>query len=118
MRALAGRRCAGDGILAINWLQLAYSAADCSPPDFADLGMPTGFRYEKAMEAEIRYPHTSDIDPGTFVAEDPDRFTFMVQLIVSPADGESGESFGFEVSTLDGCGSGSGSKGPSTAVTR
>jgi hypothetical protein len=52
--------------------------------------MSAGFRYEKAMEAQIRYLHTSDINPGMFVPEDPDHFTFMVPLIVGPTDGEGG----------------------------
>jgi len=51
------------------------------------------------MHAEIRYLHTPDIDPGTFVPDDPERFAFLVQLIAGPAGEKGEESFDFEVCT-------------------
>lgn len=47
--------------------------------------------------AEIRFLHTPDIDPETYVPEDPERFVFLVQLIAGPAGERGEESFGFEV---------------------
>lgn len=51
------------------------------------------------MEAEIRYLLTPDIDPGTFMPEDPGSFMFLVQMIAGPAGEEGEESFSFEVCT-------------------
>ena len=51
------------------------------------------------MRAEIRYLHTPDIDPATFVPDDPKRFAFLVQMIAGPAGAEGEESFDFEVCT-------------------
>jgi hypothetical protein len=47
--------------------------------------------------AEIRWLLTPDIEPESYVPEDPERFVFLVQMIAGPA-GEAGEeSFQFEV---------------------
>jgi hypothetical protein len=41
------------------------------------------------MHAEIRHLLTPDIDPDTYVPDDPDRFMFLVQMLAGPA-GEKG----------------------------
>ncbi|MEW9551175.1 immunity 8 family protein [Nonomuraea sp. NPDC050783] len=51
------------------------------------------------MKAAIRYLHTPDIDPGTYVPDDPQRFMFLVQMIAGPDDGPGDESFDFTVCT-------------------
>ncbi|MGW2660734.1 immunity 8 family protein [Nocardia tengchongensis] len=51
------------------------------------------------MQAEIRHLLTPDIDPDTFVPDDPERFMFLVQMIAGPAGEPGDESFQFEVCT-------------------
>jgi hypothetical protein len=51
------------------------------------------------MRAEIRYLLTPDIEPATFVPDDPDRFMFLVEMIAGPAGEPGEESFQFEVCT-------------------
>jgi hypothetical protein len=49
--------------------------------------------------AEIRYLHTPDIDPDSFVPGDPERFMFLVQMLAGPAGDRGEESFEFLVCT-------------------
>jgi len=51
------------------------------------------------MRAQIRHLLTPDIDPTTFVPEDPERFMFLVQMLAGPSDGQGEESFQFTVCT-------------------
>jgi hypothetical protein len=51
------------------------------------------------MRAEIRHLLCPDIEPDTFVPEDPSRFSFLVQLLAGPAGEEGEESFDFVVCT-------------------
>jgi hypothetical protein len=51
------------------------------------------------MQAEIRHLLTPDINPDTYVPDDPDRFAFLVQMLAGPAGEPSEESFQFEVCT-------------------
>ncbi|WP_086846907.1 immunity 8 family protein [Amycolatopsis kentuckyensis] len=52
---------------------------------------------DASARAEIRYLLTPDIEPETYVPEDPERFMFLVQLIAGPAGEPGEESFDFEV---------------------
>lgn len=54
------------------------------------------------MQAEIRHLLTPDIDPDTYVPDDPDRFLFLVQMLAGTAGQPGEESFQFEVCTPDG----------------
>ena len=49
--------------------------------------------------AAIRHLLTPDIDPDTYVPEDPANFCFLVQMLAGPNDGPGEESFQFEVCT-------------------
>jgi hypothetical protein len=51
------------------------------------------------MRAEIRHLLTPDINPDTFVPDDPKRFSFLVQMVAGPLGEEGEESFQFEVCT-------------------
>ncbi|AUI60401.1 immunity 8 family protein [Amycolatopsis sp. BJA-103] len=51
------------------------------------------------MHAEIRYLHTPDMEPDTYVPDDPDRFLFLVQMLAGPVGEPGEESFDFEVCT-------------------
>lgn len=51
------------------------------------------------MRAEIRHLLTPDIDPDTFVPDDPERFSFLVQMLAGPLSEEGEESFQFNVCT-------------------
>lgn len=51
------------------------------------------------MRAEIRYLHTPDIAPDSFVPDDPERFMFLVQVLAGPAGDQGEESFEFTVCT-------------------
>ncbi|MFG1645559.1 immunity 8 family protein [Amycolatopsis sp. NPDC049252] len=51
------------------------------------------------MRAEIRFLLTPDIEPESYVPEDPERFMFLVQMIAGPAGEPGEESFCFEVCT-------------------
>ena len=47
--------------------------------------------------AEIRWLLTPDIEPESYVPEDPERFVFLVEMIAGPAGEKGEESFQFEV---------------------
>jgi len=51
------------------------------------------------VQAVIRHVNTPDIDPDTYVPEDPANFMFLVQLIAGPLGEPGEESFQFEVCT-------------------
>jgi len=51
------------------------------------------------MQAEIRHLLTPDIDPDTYVPDDPERFAFLVQMLAGPSGEPGEESFQFEVCT-------------------
>jgi Immunity protein 8 len=54
---------------------------------------------EANVRAEIRYLHTPDIDPDSFVPDDPERFMFLVQMLAGPSGDRGEESFEFTVCT-------------------
>jgi hypothetical protein len=47
--------------------------------------------------AKIRYLHSPDIDPDSYVPDDPTRFMFLIQMIAGPDGGPGEESFDFTV---------------------
>lgn len=51
------------------------------------------------MRYEVRHLLTPDIDPDTFVPDDPDRFVFLVQMLAGPLGERGEESFQFLVCT-------------------
>jgi hypothetical protein len=51
------------------------------------------------IRGEIRHLLTPDIDPDTYVPADPDRFSFLVQVLAGPLGEPGEESFQFSVCT-------------------
>lgn len=51
------------------------------------------------MRAEIRHLLTPDIDPDSYVPDDPERFAFLVQMLAGPLGEPGEESFQFTVCT-------------------
>ncbi|NGY58200.1 hypothetical protein G7043_04535 [Lentzea sp. NEAU-D13] len=52
------------------------------------------------MRAAVRHFISPDVDLEDFRPNDPDDFSFLLQALVGPADGEGSESVQFNVCTL------------------
>jgi len=51
------------------------------------------------MRAEIRHLFSLDIEPATYVPDDPERFMVLIRIIAGPAGEPGEESFDFQVCT-------------------